>query len=88
MSVFELDPDLPVYVAGHRGWSARRWRRLAAEGFSNLIGWRSDEVDLTDRDATFDAVGSARPAVIIDAAARVGGILANPRRRWSSSTTT
>lgn len=78
MSVFELTPDLPVYVAGHRGLvGSAVWRRLAAEGFSNLIGWRSDEVDLTDRDATFDAVGSARPAVIIDAAARVGGILAN-----------
>ncbi len=78
MSVFELTPDLPVYVAGHRGLvGSAVWRRLEAEGFTNLIGWGSDEVDLTDRDATFDAVGSARPAVIVDAAARVGGILAN-----------
>lgn len=78
MSVFELSPDMPVYVAGHRGLvGSSVWRRLQAEGFTNLIGWSSAEVDLTDRDAAFDAVLSARPAVIVDAAARVGGILAN-----------
>lgn len=78
MSVFELSPDMPVYVAGHGGLvGSAIWRRLQAEGFTNLIGWPSSEVDLTERDAAFDAVLSARPAVVVDAAARVGGILAN-----------
>ncbi|CNU72709.1 fucose synthetase [Mycobacterium tuberculosis] len=35
------------------------------------------ELDLTDRAATFDFVLESRPQVVIDAAARVGGILAN-----------
>jgi len=41
------------------------------------VGWSSTELDLRDRDATFDALTSARPDVLIMAAARVGGILAN-----------
>ena len=77
-SVWELDPGMRVYVAGHHGLvGSAVWRRLQAEGFTDLVGWRSAEVDLTDRDATFDAVLSAKPDVVVDSAARVGGILAN-----------
>lgn len=73
-----LDPAMRVYVAGHNGLvGSAVWRRLKAEGFGDLVGWRSAEVDLTDRDATFDAVLSAKPDVIVDSAARVGGIMAN-----------
>lgn len=73
-----LSPDARVYVAGHRGMvGSAIWRALEAQGFSNLIGWPSAEVDLTHRDAAMDAVLSARPDVIVDAAARVGGIGAN-----------
>ena len=35
------------------------------------------ELDLTDRAATFDFILGSRPQVIVDAAARVGGIMAN-----------
>jgi GDP-L-fucose synthase len=74
----DLDPTAPVYVAGHHGLvGSAIWRRLQAEGFSTLIGWRSTEVDLRDRDAAFDAMMSTRPAVVVLAAAKVGGILAN-----------
>lgn len=73
-----LAPDALVYVAGHRGMvGSALWRALRARSFTNLIGWTSSEVDLTDRDTTMDAITSARPDVIIDAAARVGGIGAN-----------
>lgn len=75
---FALDPDAPVYVAGHSGLvGSAVWRRLSSDGFTNLVGWRSSEVDLRDRDAAFDAVTTARPEVVVMAAARVGGILAN-----------
>jgi GDP-L-fucose synthase len=53
------------------------WRALEAEGVGRLIGWRSTELDLCDRGATFDAINEAKPDVIIDAAAKVGGIMAN-----------
>lgn len=73
-----LASDARVYVAGHHGLvGSAVWRALSADGFTNLVGWRSAEVDLRDRDAAFDAVTSARPDVVVMAAAKVGGILAN-----------
>lgn len=73
-----LSPDARVYVAGHRGMvGSAVWRALESAGFTDLIGWSSAEVDLTDRDAAMDAVLSARPDVVVVAAAKVGGIMAN-----------
>ena len=73
-----LSPDARIYVAGHRGMvGSAVWRALEAAGYSDLVGWSSSEVDLTDRDAAMDAVGSAQPDVVVVAAAKVGGIMAN-----------
>lgn len=73
-----ISPEARVYVAGHRGMvGSAIWRSLQANGFSNLIGWPSSEVDLTDRDAAMDAVLAAHADVVVTAAARVGGIGAN-----------
>jgi GDP-L-fucose synthase len=73
-----MDLHAPVYVAGHRGLvGSAIWRRLEAAGFTQLIGATSAELDLRDRSATFEFLAEHRPAVVIDAAARVGGILAN-----------
>ena len=71
-------PDARIYVAGHRGMvGSAVWRALESAGYSDLVGWSSSEVDLTDRDAAMDAVGSAQPDVVVVAAAKVGGIMAN-----------
>ena len=73
-----ITPDARVYVAGHRGMvGSAVWRALGAAGYSDLVGWSSSEVDLTDRDAAMDAVRSAKPDVVVVAAAKVGGIMAN-----------
>jgi len=70
--------EVSVYIAGHNGLvGSAIWRALEAEGVGRLIGWRSAELDLCDRGATFDAINEAKPDVIIDAAAKVGGIMAN-----------
>jgi GDP-L-fucose synthase len=67
-----------VWVAGHGGMvGSAVWRALEAEGVTDLVGWRSAELDLTDRDATVAAALEARPDVVVIAAAKVGGILAN-----------
>lgn len=70
--------DAPFYVAGHRGLvGSAIWRHLERRGHSWLIGRTSKELDLRDRasvDAFFDA---ERPAYVILAAAKVGGIVAN-----------
>jgi GDP-L-fucose synthase len=70
--------DVSVYVAGHRGLvGSALWRALEVAGVGKLIGWSSKELDLRDRDATFAAITEAKPDIIIDAAAKVGGIMAN-----------
>ncbi|GAA2018786.1 GDP-L-fucose synthase [Nakamurella flavida] len=75
---FPLLPGTRVYVAGHRGLAGSAlWRALERRGVGTLTGRTSAELDLRDRDATMAFVAEARPDVIIDAAARVGGILAN-----------
>lgn len=73
-----LDRDAPIYVAGHRGLAGSAiWRRLETDGFTNLIGRSSTELDLRDRDAVASFFHAERPQHTILAAARVGGILAN-----------
>lgn len=73
-----LDRSVPIYIAGHLGMvgSAIR-RKLVTEGFTDLLLRSRGELDLTDRGATFDFFKRSRPQVVIVAAARVGGILAN-----------
>jgi GDP-L-fucose synthase len=73
-----IDRESPVYIAGHRGLvGGALLRRFQAEGFTNLRVRSHVELDLTDRSATFDFLLESRPKVVIDAAARVGGIMAN-----------
>ncbi|MBX3094069.1 MAG: GDP-L-fucose synthase [Cryobacterium sp.] len=73
-----IDRSAPVYVAGHGGLvGSAIWRHLETQGFTRLIGARSNELDLRDRAAVFAFLEKHRPTVVIDAAARVGGIHAN-----------
>jgi len=67
-----------IYIAGHRGLAGSAiWRHFEKAGYENLVGLRSDELDLTNRDATLTAMREISPDVVIDAAAKVGGIHAN-----------
>ncbi|MGT2461433.1 GDP-L-fucose synthase family protein [Sinomonas atrocyanea] len=73
-----LDRSATFYVAGHRGLvGSAIWRRLEDEGFSNLVGRSSSELDLKDRGAVFDLFAAEKPRYVALAAAKVGGILAN-----------
>lgn len=53
------------------------WRAMEAKGYSNLIGISSSDLDLRKQSEVFEFVNQEAPDVIINAAARVGGILAN-----------
>ena len=67
-----------IYIAGHRGMvGSACWRALEAEGYINLVGKTSKELDLRDQKAVEDFIKTEKPVAIIDAAAKVGGILAN-----------
>jgi GDP-L-fucose synthase len=73
-----LSRSTKIFVAGHRGLvGGAIWRHLVAQGFTNLIGATSRELDLRHREETFAYFAANRPEVVIDAAARVGGIQAN-----------
>ncbi|MGJ5642475.1 GDP-L-fucose synthase family protein [Formosa sp. S-31] len=73
-----MKKDSKIYIAGHRGMvGSAVWRALESEGFSNLIGRTSSELDLRNQNEVYEFIKTEQPDVIIDAAARVGGILAN-----------
>ena len=67
-----------IYIAGHRGMvGSAVWRALISKGYTNLIGKTSKELNLTNQRSVFDFYKKEQPEVVIDAAAKVGGILAN-----------
>jgi len=67
-----------IYVAGHRGLvGSAIVRALRAQGYNNLILKPRDELDLTDESAVTNFFASQKPTHVFDAAAKVGGILAN-----------
>jgi len=69
-----------VFVAGHRGMvGAALVRRLASGQCEVLIAGR-DALDLRDRAAVRAWFARERPEVVMLAAARVGGVLANATR--------
>ena len=73
-----IDKGAKIYIAGHRGMvGSACWRALTLAGYTNLIGKTSKELDLRDQNAVEDFIKTQNPVAIIDAAARVGGILAN-----------
>lgn len=73
-----LNPDTKIYVAGHKGLvGSAIVRRLKAEGCSNLVLRTRDELDLLNQSAVHSFFERERPEIVVLAAAKVGGILAN-----------
>lgn len=78
MSNKVLTPHSKVFVAGHRGLvGSAIVRRLEAEGCTNLVLRTSAELDLQDQSAVRMFFEQLRPEIVVLAAAKVGGILAN-----------
>ena len=73
-----INKNSKIYIAGHNGMvGSSIWRNLTAKGYTNLIGASSKELDLKKQKELRDFIRKTKPDVIIDAAAKVGGILAN-----------
>lgn len=73
-----VDKNAKIYIAGHRGMvGSAVWRALESKGYKNLVGQSSMELDLRDQKAVQAFFAKEKPEVVIDAAAKVGGILAN-----------
>jgi GDP-L-fucose synthase len=73
-----LGKNESIFVAGHRGMVGRAiMRKLHHFGLSRVLTRSREELDLLDRGAVRAFFEKERPGVVIDAAAKVGGILAN-----------
>ena len=73
-----MNKSSKIYIAGHKGMvGSAIWNALKAKGYENLIGKTSKELDLRNQAAVQDFFAAEKPDVVIDSAARVGGILAN-----------
>jgi GDP-L-fucose synthase len=73
-----MNKKTKIYIAGHRGMvGSAVWRALEEKGYTNLLGKKSSELDLRNQQAVNDFYNQEKAEVVIDAAAKVGGILAN-----------
>ena len=76
-----MTPDSKIFVAGHRGMvGSAIVRALASQGFTQILTRPRAELDLLDRSAVRAFFEKERPKFVIDAAARVGGIVANSEK--------
>ena len=73
-----MNKKTKIYIAGHRGMvGSAVWRALEEKGYTNLLVKKSSELDLRNQQAVINFYATEKPEVVIDAAAKVGGIFAN-----------
>jgi GDP-L-fucose synthase len=73
-----MNKDSKIYIAGHLGMvGSALLRNLKGKGYHNFVLRKLDELDLIRQVETEAFFESERPEYIIDAAAKVGGIIAN-----------
>ena len=73
-----ISKESKIYIAGHNGMvGSACWRKLESAGYKNLIGKTSKDLDLRNQREVKNFLKSEKPHAIIDAAAKVGGIMAN-----------
>ena len=78
-----MNKNAKVYLAGHRGMVGSAIDiNLRKNGYSNIVTATSSELDLRDQQAVNRFIKEKKPDIIIIAAARVGGILANNEYPW------
>jgi GDP-L-fucose synthase len=73
-----ISANASIYVAGHRGMvGSAIVRLLEKRGFKNIITRTRQELNLRDKAAVQKFYAQSRPEYVVDAAAKVGGIIAN-----------
>ena len=78
-----MTPHTPIWIAGHRGLvGSAVVRALQARGHQNLLLKTHAELDLTREADVMAFVAKERPALVVLAAAKVGGIQANNTLRY------
>jgi len=77
-----MKKDSKIYIAGNTGMvGSAILRNLEAKGYSNFVFTPWPEYDLTNQKTVQDFFEKEKPEYVIDAAAKVGGILANDTYR-------
>lgn len=78
-----MNRNSKIYLAGHRGMvGSAIERRFRKKGFKHIITRSRSELDLKNQSAVSHFFENEKPDVVINAAARVGGILANRDYPW------
>mgnify|MGYP000679814246 CR=1 FL=1 len=73
-----MEQTSKIYIAGHRGMvGSGLERKLRKEGYNNIVTRTSAELDLRNQQAVNEFFQKEKPAYVILAAAKVGGIHAN-----------
>lgn len=77
-----MKKDSKIYIAGHRGLvGSAILKKLKEQGYNNLIYKTHQELDLTNQKAVKEFFEKEKPEVVIFAAAKVGGMLAQLKQR-------
>lgn len=73
-----MEKNAKIYIAGHRGMvGSAIHRKLAKEGYTDIVTRTSKELDLRDQVAVKAFFDLEKPDYVFLAAAKVGGIVAN-----------
>ena len=73
-----MNKNTKIYIAGHRGMvGSAIYNKFKLEGFNNLLTATHKELDLTRQNEVEKFFNKHKPEIVIIAAAKVGGILAN-----------
>tara|TARA_B100000686_G_scaffold345249_1_gene429472 strand:+ start:1243 stop:2172 length:930 start_codon:yes stop_codon:yes gene_type:complete len=73
-----MNKNIKIFIAGHMGMvGSSCWKLFKSKGYKNLIGISSKNLDLRNQNDVKVFFEKEKPEIVIDAAAKVGGILAN-----------
>tara|TARA_Y100001958_G_C21239999_1_gene567401 strand:+ start:819 stop:1760 length:942 start_codon:yes stop_codon:yes gene_type:complete len=79
-----MDKSIKIFVAGHNGMvGSSIFRALKKQKYNNLIGRSSAELNLRNQNDVYRFFKDENPEIVINAAAKVGGILANSNYPYS-----
>ncbi|MDP4239614.1 MAG: GDP-L-fucose synthase [Bacteroidota bacterium] len=73
-----MDKNTKIYIAGHKGMVGSAIKRnLEAKGFTNFVTRTKEELDLLNEQEVATFFEKEKPEMVVLAAAKVGGIVAN-----------
>ena len=79
-----LSKKSKIFIAGHKGMvGSSIQRKLKKLGYTNLLVIDKKKINLLDQKKVFNYLKKNKPSLVIIAAARVGGILANSKNKDS-----